>query len=188
MRLQPPDQLSTVLMWVSALFMAIKGGVEAWPAASRALPQMSAGWLSFVPLALLLIAAIRSIGKATAPVAVNAPVPLAAPAPAKGAAKTDVRDRQAMISGIDYARQWAAVGARNRTAREAEKDWPRMLAALLSAQKEFGMPMPPIGRGAILNVECGKRFLEQIVPLLQAGHDEEARQAGQAFIDRLTPQ
>jgi len=50
-----------VLIWVSAVFMAIKGGTEALPWASQAIPQMSAPWLSFIPLILLCFAALRNL-------------------------------------------------------------------------------------------------------------------------------
>lgn len=58
MRLQPPDQLSITLIWIAAIFIAFKEGVERWPAAREALPGMSTGWLNFVPLGLLVFAAI----------------------------------------------------------------------------------------------------------------------------------
>ena len=62
MRLQPPDQISTLLIWVSAVFMAVRGGVETWPAASKALPFVTDWhWLGLVPLALLLVAAMRQL-------------------------------------------------------------------------------------------------------------------------------
>lgn len=58
MRLQPPGQLSITLIWIAAIFIAFKEGVEQWPAAREALPGMSTGWLNFVPLGLLVFAAI----------------------------------------------------------------------------------------------------------------------------------
>ena len=74
---------------------------------------------------------------------------------------------------MDFARQSAGM-PHNRTTREAEKEWPRMHAALLSANKEFGVPMPPIVNEAVMDLECGRRFLEQILPLLRADHAAEA--------------
>lgn len=66
MRLEPPDQLSTTLIWISAVFMAAKAGIENWPAARLALPQVTDwGWLNFVPLALLAWAGILSIARVT---------------------------------------------------------------------------------------------------------------------------
>lgn len=76
--MQPPDQLSTVLIWIAAIFVAVREGVERWPAARLALPGMSAGWLNFAPMALLVIAAVVTMvrsGERRAAVQVSSGVP-----------------------------------------------------------------------------------------------------------------
>ncbi len=86
---------------------------------------------------------------------------------------------------IDHACQMAEFGLRHGKPKEAEKEWPRMLAALLSAQKEFGIPMPPSGIGALADLRIAEQMLEQVVPLLKAGHDAEAQQVAMSFIGHL---
>jgi|GEM_PF-2542807 len=71
MRLQPPDQLSTCLIWLSAIFMAVRQGFESWPVARVEFPAMNAGWLNFVPIGLLSIAFLKTLfnsGNRNAPI------------------------------------------------------------------------------------------------------------------------
>lgn len=64
MKLQPPDQLSTALMWVAAIYLALKQSVEGWPKAAQALPWMLSAPSAFVPITLMALAflwqAVRS--------------------------------------------------------------------------------------------------------------------------------
>jgi hypothetical protein len=53
---------------------------------------------------------------------------------------------------------------------------PRAEAALLSAHKEFGVRIPNPHQNPATRLETGVRLLEQVVPLLAAGHIEEARE------------
>jgi hypothetical protein len=74
MRLQPPDQLSTVLIWVAAIFMAIREGIAQVAIQSHRAPVIDlSGYWAFLPLALLLAAALR--------MALASPKHVAAPAP-----------------------------------------------------------------------------------------------------------
>ena len=114
----------------------------------------------------------------------NADDPVIRAASAKVRQKTEARsNRPFLIRDLDFARQSAYV----RNPREAEMEWPKMQAALLSANKEFGIPMPPLGFGPIADLERGKRLLEKVIPLLRAGHDEVARKEAQDFVDSLKP-
>ena len=181
MRLQPPDQLSTLLIWVSALFMAIKGGVESWPAASRALPQMSAGWLSFVPLVLLLIAALISIGRSVAPDANVVTADEQAIEPAKSAKSDDRRVIQA-LRGAKYGAEHITS---SRDQRGAEKVLPEMTAALLSSQKHFGTPMTGDFGTPTSTLEVGRRMIERMLPYLEQGHREEGCKEANALLAPL---
>lgn len=61
MRLQPPDSLSTLLIWVAAIFMAVREGFDqAATAGGAPLVDLSGVW-SFAPLALLAVAAVRQL-------------------------------------------------------------------------------------------------------------------------------
>ena len=152
---------------------------------------------SYVPLVLVSIYVAIAIYRLLHPMAVQEPVipwpePLPSPGPPplrspSGGREAKAKERPFIIHTMDMARQSAGMPY-NRNPREAEKEWPTMHAALLSAKKEFDIPMPPILGKTLLDLECGKRFLEQILPLLRAGHDDEARKAAEAFNERLKSQ
>lgn len=61
MRLQPPDQLTVALLWVTAIFMATQAAIEKWPTASESLSGLNAWWLSWFPLGLLALAGFRQL-------------------------------------------------------------------------------------------------------------------------------
>jgi hypothetical protein len=62
MRLQPPDQLTTALMWTSALFMAFREGADQLAAHQHKAPLLDlGGWWGFFPLLLLTLAAVRQL-------------------------------------------------------------------------------------------------------------------------------
>ena len=68
MRLQPPDQLSTLLIWISDAFMAIKAGIEELAKSSGKPPVIDLGGLwGFLPLALLTIAGGITLLRSVAP-------------------------------------------------------------------------------------------------------------------------
>lgn len=86
---------------------------------------------------------------------------------------------------IQMAKDGARRAAAKNNVREAEKEFPRLKAALLTANKEFGMPIPPSGRGAVNDLELGLRFLEVVLPLLHEGHIEEAKTEAEGFLKRF---
>ena len=150
----------------------------------------SPAW-GYAPLFLisfyLIVALIRLFGPARRPIQEPTQLAPAPPVvPVEDSRRIEGSNRTLAIRSIDYARQMAGASFNSRP-REAEKEWPRMHTALLSANKEFGIPMPPIFNKAVMDLECGKRLLEQTVPLLRAGHDDEAREAAQTFINKLRP-
>lgn len=181
MRLQPPSQLSIALIWVSALFMAIKGGVESWPAATRMFPQMSAGWLSFVPLVLLLVAGFRSIARATAPVPADA---LATGQAVEPIANSKSEDRR-VIQALRGAKYGAESLTSHRDQRGAEKILPEMNAALLSSKKHFGTPMTGDFGTPVNTLEVGRQMIERMLPYLEQGHRAEACKEAEALLAAL---
>lgn len=63
MRLTSPDQLSILLIWIAAIFLALKEGFARFPTLLVKHPLLAfEGWWSFIPLVLLCIAALRSLG------------------------------------------------------------------------------------------------------------------------------
>jgi len=99
------------------------------------------------------------------------------------------RERQRVIQSLDYAYRTAgAAMAESSTAgrnRAAERNIPRMKAAILSANKVFGTPIPPEGKGAVLDLELSRRMIERILPFLREGHIDEAQREGVASLVRF---
>lgn len=168
--------------------------VEAVKAGGLPLIAGAPQWLGshiwgYVPLVLVTFYVIVAIYRLKHPVQIEeqtGPRAAVAAPPARGQSLEERKNR-AVISEMNTARHMAMIAVRHNSIREAEKEWPTMRAALLSAQKQFGMPMPPTGKGYLIDLECGRRMLEKSVPLLESGHVDEALQEAQAFIDRLKP-
>lgn len=169
MRLQPPDQLSVALLWLAALFMAAKSAVESWPAASAAIPAMSAPWLGFLPLVLLSFAAILSIvrrplGEVPTPAAGGQQIPDGP----KGSPES-LRELFRVLRAGDQA------NSMGRRASEVNKIRPRLRAAMLTLQKEYGIPKLPDTGHDNLNWGYELQLLRDILPLIKEGHLSEAR-------------
>lgn len=56
---------------------------------------------------------------------------------------------------------------------------------MLSANRLFGTPIPPEDERAALEVEFHCRVIDEMLPYLKQGHDEEAQKRAQALIDRV---
>jgi len=103
---------------------------------------------------------------------------------AKTANNEAFKDSQ-IIQIMRSAKENAAIALSHNSERSAERALPRMRAALLSGHKRFGLVNPPeIGR-AIVELECGRRYIERVLPFLSGGHVEEARREAQKFVDGL---
>jgi hypothetical protein len=81
----------------------------------------------------------------------------------------------------------------NRT-RNAERVLPEVRAALLSANRLYGIPLPPEPKKSSsvpLFLEVHRRLIEKILPFLKQGHLAEAHNQANAllsvFDDRATP-
>jgi hypothetical protein len=117
--------------------------------------------------------------KASAPVRV-------AEAPAEATPRPLGRsDKQRALDEIRLAMEYARVAIGEQTIVAAEGELPRMRAALLTANKHFGIEIPSDGRDAVYTLEKGRRLLREVYPLLKAGHTDEARASGAAFVARL---
>jgi len=57
MRIPPPNPLTVVTVWIAAIFIAVREGAEKTHVLPVLVSAMS-GWLSFFPLAVLVLAAI----------------------------------------------------------------------------------------------------------------------------------
>lgn len=62
---------------------------------------------------------------------------------------------------------------------------PEMKAAMLSANKEFGIPIPPQGESVVMSLQMQGLMIDKILPLLRAGHIEEAQQEAEALIGKI---
>lgn len=113
--------------------------------------------------------------------------PLTAPAdeePAKQvAARHEGRELSATLQLALRDARAARVDARNE--RSAELAWPNVRAAMLTAHKTKGIPLPPETGHASIDLETACRIFERIAPLLAQGHDEEAQAAAADLIERF---
>ncbi len=96
-------------------------------------------------------------------------------------------ETQKAISALYKARDDARIAVLRGTDQAAERAIPGMKAALLTAQKRFGTPavqlddsMPPVTA-----LELQRRLLERILPMLDAGHYDEAREEARAYLDKM---
>jgi hypothetical protein len=90
MRLQPPDQLSTALIYIAAIFMAVQAGIQQLASATKRPPVVDlTGWWAFLPLALLIIVGLRW-ALARPERAIPAPPPTPSPAKAQAASRQPV--------------------------------------------------------------------------------------------------
>jgi hypothetical protein len=68
---------------------------------------------------------------------------------------------------------------------EAERTIPAMRAALLSANKYYGTPLPPDHNDPIIYLELCRRLIEKMLPFMGQGHVQEAREEAASFLARF---
>lgn len=90
-----------------------------------------------------------------------------------------------VIDQLQRAKDNAAIALSRRSEREAERALPRVKAALLSANKQFGIPAPTWVDLAIIDLHDGVRVIEESLPFLRDGHVEEAREAAKSYLAKL---
>lgn len=85
---------------------------------------------------------------------------------------------------VELARQVLAEASKVKvlgpTADRLERVMPRMHAAILSLHKEYGLARPKDHGEDGANFFAQLRYLQQVVPLVEAGHLDQAREAAQA--------
>lgn len=200
------DWLGIVSLWIGAVVLAFKASDA--PLVNGAPLWLAAHWWNYVPLALmslyLVIAIYRLLQRpdqnqpqtsgGSPPLAHTPPEPVVDIQPKPATAPPDHRNQRREDERVNdilrYAKDDAAIAASRYTSsnrnRTAESAIPRMKAALLSAHKHYGTP-PLFETGeAHLDLELGRRLIEKVLPLLQEGHVDEARQEADAFMSRMT--
>ena len=80
-----------------------------------------------------------------------------------------------------------AATSHDMTPRGIEKAYFPIRAMMLTLSKEKGIKWPPATTNPLANLEVALRIMEQVAPLLKAGHDDEARQLSADLSQRLTP-
>jgi hypothetical protein len=105
------------------------------------------------------------------------------------ALQDQARSAQEAKNDISYSTwkvlQSARAAAADRSERASELVKPAMDALLLTLAKEKGIKRPPETGDARIDLQTASRLIEQIRPLLLAGHDEEARERSEQWFDRL---
>lgn len=61
-----------------------------------------------------------------------------------------------------------------------------MRAALLSANKLCGIPIPREYEDKMLELEVQRRLIEKVLPFLKENHLEEAKAEGERFLAKVT--
>jgi hypothetical protein len=103
-------------------------------------------------------------------------------------AKKAARARQNLSADIAMTvRNARSAMADNVGVRTAERQLQHLHAILLTLNKEKGIPLPPKNTNPMMGFEMACRMLERIQPLIERGHDDEARHAAQDFLDRINP-
>lgn len=62
---------------------------------------------------------------------------------------------------------------------------PELRSALLTAHKQFGLRLPKKLHDARTEVSVALEYFERVRPLLAAGHDREAQEEAESFLDSL---
>lgn len=179
------DWLGVVSLWVGALIMAIRTG-------DLSLIVGAPHWLTSqtwdrIPLFLISLYFLVVFYRLIRPEGQSRQITSASKESLAGQAKKrEANDaRYKVIQQLNSAsiRAKAAIGRNN--VRESEKEWPTMLAALVSANKQFGIPMPKLGTHPTLNLELARRLIEQCLPLLKSGHDDEAQATAITYLSKF---
>jgi hypothetical protein len=175
------------ILWACAAFFAVL--LVGWIAAPAAIPA--------VQVARSIVAAVVQSGAFVMVVTVAIVAlmigrqPKAAPAPVEPSPPSapNTGEHQRVIRALRGAKDSAAIAIRTSTdtnrVREAEREMPQIRAALLSANKLYGLPMPTEGGGAVIALELHRRYIEKVLPYLQQGHIEEALRQAEAYLARF---
>lgn len=155
---------------------------DAWGLYQTGLPDWAWQLAALVVFALSFARWLYSWDRERAPQATE-------PARTDDPARDDRRARQRVIQSLECAARCAGIAMADSSSagreRAAERELPGIRAAILSANKLHGIPVPPEGRNAIDSLEIQRRMIEKILPFLKEGHTDEAQQEAGAFIARV---
>lgn len=104
----------------------------------------------------------------------------------KSAAEKRFSERQAALAKMAKALKDAEIEKSLSQGRFSDRNVPALRASILTAEKLFGIVPPypaPENHGGPLTLWAGISLLRQVLPLLEDGHDEEARKTSQAMYD-----
>jgi hypothetical protein len=93
------------------------------------------------------------------------------------------RERIAALKAIASGRMSAAIARTGRPIMPAfQGAIPNVRAAILTAHKQFGIPILPESGDITRDVDDGGEFIAKILPLLEQGHLAEAKDVAISFI------
>lgn len=104
----------------------------------------------------------------------------------KSAAEKRMTERKLALNKMTKALHDAETEQVFAKGRFSNRNVPALRASILSAEKLFGIVPPyplPENHGGPLTLGSGISLLRQVLPLLEDGHDEEARKTSQAMYD-----
>lgn len=106
----------------------------------------------------------------------------------KSAAEKRMTERKLALNKMAKALHDAETEQMFAKGRFSNRNVPALKAAILTAEKLFGIVPPyplPQNHGGPLTLGSGISLLRQILPLLEDGHDEEARKISQTMYDEV---
>lgn len=104
----------------------------------------------------------------------------------KSAAEKRITERKLALNKMTKALHDAETEKVFAKGRFSDRNVPALKAAILTAEKLFGIVPPyplPENHGGPLTLWSGINLLRQVLPLLEDGHDEEARRTSQKLYD-----
>lgn len=182
------DWLGVVSLWVGALIMAIKAGDM--PLFSAAPLWLASHVWSYVPAVLVTFYVGIAFYRLVRPIAVEATV--AAPRDQEPVTKTDHSpekqeklQRQAHLRALQSVFQTINSTRADTQGRGLHALGPRARSALLTAHKEFGLPIPAEAANSLDEVLATKFYLREVLPFLELGHDEAAKDKAAKIIAEI---
>ncbi|MHA6721892.1 hypothetical protein [Sphingomonas sp. RS2018] len=104
----------------------------------------------------------------------------------KSAADKRITERKLALNKMAKALHDAEIEKTFAKGRFSDRNVPALRAAILTAEKLFGIVPPyplPENHGGPLTLWAGINLFRQVLPLLEDGHDEEARRTSQKLYD-----
>lgn len=177
------DWFGIAALWFGAALMAIKSagfaltqGAPAW---------LAANWWNYVPLFLLSIYFGIAIYRALRPPK-SLKTSIVIPENLKTQTENDHFARESAIYSIKSAKNGINHLVNSRNNRDVELKLHEVRAALLTANRQFGLPQLPALEDTRLELKASERLIELVLPYLEEQHIGEARTQAQAFLDKFS--